>query len=92
LPTTIIELAMRGVAVVASAVGGVPELITPDTGWPLPPEAEAEDYVAALRVALADPSGAAKRAEALQSRAAERHATTAYDAALVRLLDQENLS
>jgi glycosyltransferase involved in cell wall biosynthesis len=92
MPTTIIELAMRGVAVVASAVGGVPELITPDTGWPLPPEAEAEDYVAALRVALADPSGAAKRAEALQSRAAERHATTAYDAALVRLLDQENLS
>jgi glycosyltransferase involved in cell wall biosynthesis len=91
LPTTIIELATRGIAVVASAVGGVPELITPDTGWPMLPEAKAEDYARALRAALADPSGAAERAEALQSRVATRHATAAYDAALARLLDQENV-
>lgn len=89
LPTTIIELAVRGVAVVASAVGGVPELIGPDTGWPVPPEAEAADYAVALRAALADPRGAAERAEALQRRVAERHASVAYDAALARLLDQE---
>jgi glycosyltransferase involved in cell wall biosynthesis len=89
MPTTIIELAMRGVAIVASAVGGVPELVTLDTGWPLPPEATASDYAAALYAALEDPAGAAERAKALQARAAARHDSTAYDAALSALLDQE---
>jgi glycosyltransferase involved in cell wall biosynthesis len=89
MPTTIIELAMRGVAVVASAVGGVPELIMDDTGWPIPPEAGAKDYVAALRAVFADPAGTADRAEALQNLAAARHVTDAYDTAIARLLDQE---
>jgi glycosyltransferase involved in cell wall biosynthesis len=89
LPTTIIELGMRGVAVVASAVGGVTELITSSTGWALLPEANAKDYTVALYAALEDPSGAAARAEALQNRVATRHSTAAYDAALARLLDQE---
>lgn len=86
MPTTLIELATRGVAVVASAVGGVPELIQADCGWLVPPGAGTDDYVKALRHALADPGEAASRAEALQRRVATRYNEQAYDAALDALL------
>ena len=92
MPTTIIELAVRGVAVVASAVSGVPQLIRPDTGWPVPPEAGAGGYVAALRSALGDPEEAVRRAEALQRLVASRHTEEVYDAALnARLVAEEPL-
>jgi glycosyltransferase involved in cell wall biosynthesis len=89
MPTTIIELATRGVAIVASAVGGVPELIQPDTGWPVPAIASVDDYVAALRHALSDPEEAARRAETLQRRVASVHTEAMYDAELARLLGEE---
>jgi glycosyltransferase involved in cell wall biosynthesis len=89
MPTTLIELAARGVAIVASAVGGVPELIQPDTGWPLPPGADAAEYCAALQHALDMPEEAMSRAEALQRRMAARYTEANYDAALSSLVMQE---
>ena len=89
MPTTLIELAARGVAVVASAVGGVPELIEPDCGWPVPPDADAGAYVAALQEALALPEEAARRAEALQRRVAAHYNEAGFDAALHSLLAAE---
>jgi glycosyltransferase involved in cell wall biosynthesis len=89
MPTTIIELATRGVAIIASAVGGVPELITQDTGWPIEAEANAEAYVAALREALSSPEEAMQRAERLQHRVASIYTESVYDAALSELLDAE---
>ncbi len=89
MPITIIELAIRGVPIVASAVGGVPELIQPDTGWPLPADSGAEDYVAALRCALAAPDEAMRRAETLQRRVAGAYTEAAYDASLAALLAAE---
>ena len=82
MPTTLIELATRGVAVVGSAVGGVPELIQPECGWPIQPGAGTDEYVSALQQALSDPPEAATRAEALQRRVAKQYNEAAYDAAL----------
>jgi glycosyltransferase involved in cell wall biosynthesis len=89
MPTTLIELATRGMPVVASAVGGVPELINSDTGWLLPAEAKPEDYVAALRQALASPEEAMRRAEALQNLVASKYTAEVFDAALEGLLEKE---
>jgi len=92
MPTTLIELAARGVPVVASAVGGVPELIRPDTGWPVPPEASTEDYVDALRSALSSPEEALRRAEVLQKRVAGAYSEKVYDCTLDTLLTAEQAS
>jgi glycosyltransferase involved in cell wall biosynthesis len=91
MPTTIIELATRGMVVVASAVGGVPELIRPDTGWPVSHDADADDYVAVLRSALSEPDEAVRRAEMLQHRVASIYSEAVYDSVLDRLLKAEEV-
>jgi glycosyltransferase involved in cell wall biosynthesis/cytochrome c-type biogenesis protein CcmH/NrfG len=92
MPTTLIELATRGVPVVASAVGGVPELIQPETGWPVPEDASLDDYVAALEDALASPKEAVQRAEALQRKVCAIYSEATYDRALDALLMAEESS
>lgn len=92
MPTTLIELATRGVPVVASAVGGVPELIRADSGWPVPIGASTEDYVDALRSALSCPEEALRRAEILQQRVADVYSETVYDRTLDTLLAAEKTS
>lgn len=89
MPTTIIELATRGVGVVASAVGGVPELITPETGWPVAEGATADIYAHVIRQALADPQEVARRAEALQERVGRLYNAQRYDADLLALLNED---
>jgi glycosyltransferase involved in cell wall biosynthesis len=54
IPTILIELAALGVPIVASAVGGVPEVIDETTGWPLDETATAEDYARAINAMLVD--------------------------------------
>jgi glycosyltransferase involved in cell wall biosynthesis len=92
MPTTLIELAVRGVPVVASAVGGVSELIDSNTGWPIPADALAETYAEALRDVLASPADALRRAEALQRRVADVYTEVVYDAALETLLSAEDVT
>lgn len=82
LPTTLIELGMLGMPVVASAVGGVPELIDASTGWPVSPEAKVEDYKAALLEMLKDPDERRRRALALQKRVKVQHSLDSYCNAL----------
>lgn len=89
MPTLIIELAVRGVPIVASAVGGVPELIDETTGYPIAADAEYDVYVAALRKAISDPADRVERAERLQAKALERHSRTAYIARLEQILRKE---
>ena len=88
LPTILIEIAARGMPVVASAVGGVPELITPRTGWPVPADASAEDYVRALREMLAAPKARLARGQALLDLARSRHSAAQYRRQLDTILDQ----
>jgi len=82
LPTILIECAAMGMPIVASAVGGVPELIDTQTGWPVTDVDTPEAYVTALRAMLADPDARRSRATALQARARQRHSPEAFRAAL----------
>lgn len=88
LPTILIELGARGMPIVASAVGGVPELIRQDTGWPIDDVQDVSAYVSALREAIANPAERIRRADALQTLVAARHSATAYDAALSAVLSK----
>lgn len=89
LPTILIELGALGMPVVASAVGGVPELIDGTTGWSVDENAEVDDYVDAINDMLQDSDERVKRAGALQQRVATRHNRQAYLDRLRGLIEQE---
>lgn len=78
LPTILIEMGSRGMPVVASAVGGVPELIDETTGWPVADTGSVEDYVATLREMLGDPTSRESRSGRLRHRVSRRHNREAY--------------
>ncbi len=86
LPTILIELGAMGMPIVASAVGGVPELIDIRTGWPVDPDAGLAGYEAALRSMLADPGARQERAAALQRRIAAQHDGTTYGRAVAEIM------
>jgi glycosyltransferase involved in cell wall biosynthesis len=78
LPTILIEIAALGVPITASAVGGVPELIDDDTGWPVRDASDMDAYVTALREMLKDSDLRIGKAKALQARVRARHTKAAY--------------
>ncbi len=71
-PVVIAEAMAAGRPVVATAVGGVPYMITPGrTGWLVPPE-DVNVLAATLQDALADPSRALKMGELARTEARQR--------------------
>ncbi len=78
LPTVLIECAQLGLPVVASLVGGVGELITQESGWPVAEVEDVDAYVEAIRAMLADPQEKLRRARNLQAAARERHTAAMY--------------
>jgi glycosyltransferase involved in cell wall biosynthesis len=82
MPTILIELAAMGVPMVASAVGGVAELIDETTGWPMHEGATSEDYAKEVEQMIASPQERVVRASALQMRVRKQHSREAYRAAL----------
>lgn len=54
LPIILIDVASRGIPIVASAVGGVGDLITPQTGWPIDDYANPDAYCKAISTLLSD--------------------------------------
>lgn len=88
IPTILIELGSMGLPIVASAAGGVPELIDETTGWCVPHDAPAEAYAEAIEEMLADPDERVRRAAALQQRVCQRHSREAYSATLGELSGQ----
>lgn len=68
VPTLLLEVAMSGVPIVGSLVGGTGEVLSEDDAWPI---AEIDDpgrYVEAIREVLADRQAARERALALRER------------------------
>jgi glycosyltransferase involved in cell wall biosynthesis len=92
LPTILIELGARGVPIVASAVGGVPELIDEACGWPVPGDAGREAYVAALRDLLAHPQTRHARAAQLQRKIAAQHGWAGYAEAFARIVRDHQMA
>jgi teichuronic acid biosynthesis glycosyltransferase TuaC len=65
MPTVLVEAGAAGLPVIATAVGGIPELLHDERGWVVPPK----DTVAlgeAMRTVLRHPAEAARRAERLR--------------------------
>jgi glycosyltransferase involved in cell wall biosynthesis len=82
LPNALLAAARSGLPIVASAVGGVGELVSPETGWPIAADADPAHYAATLRRIREDPSDVARRTACMTQRLAERHSWAAFLAAL----------
>ena len=79
-PYSALEAMAAGVPVVASRLGGLPELIEPSR---CVPPGDAEALARRLRALWDDPALRRSEGEALRARAAERHSEQAYSALLL---------
>jgi glycosyltransferase involved in cell wall biosynthesis len=77
VPSQLLEVAMTGVPMVGTLVGGTGEVML-DGAWPVPLEAGADAYEAAIRAVLADPQQARRRALALRDRLLRERTLEAY--------------
>lgn len=76
LPTVLVEAGAAGVPIIASAVGGIPELLASDRGL-LMPEVSTAAIVEAIATIRADPATANARAERLRSFVVQEYDATA---------------
>ncbi|HET7326695.1 MAG TPA: glycosyltransferase family 4 protein [Nocardioidaceae bacterium] len=68
VPSQLLEVAMTGIPLVGSLVGGTGEVLSEEDAWPVAEDQTAAAYVAAIRAALADPSESRRRALRLRQR------------------------
>ena len=78
VPTVLIDAASRGIATVASRVGGVGDVVTEDTGWPVEDVLDPAAYVAAIERMCADPAEVTRRATNLKRHVEERFSPEVY--------------
>jgi glycosyltransferase involved in cell wall biosynthesis len=87
-PNVVIEAFMRGVPVIATAVGGALELLRGERGFLVPPEDPAA-IAAAVRLVMRDPVAARRRARLGRAYAVKTHAwprvAAAYDSLFLEL-------
>jgi glycosyltransferase involved in cell wall biosynthesis len=88
VPQSLLQAAAAGVPLVASRIGGIPEVVEDGvTGLLVPPEDPAALATAIERV-LADPAGAAARARAARKRCEERFSRETSIGRLLALYDE----
>lgn len=78
LPTTLILAGHAGIPIIATGVGGVPELVTDSTGWLVRDTDAPEPYVRALREVRSAPGEARRRTLAMREKVARQHAWGAF--------------
>jgi glycosyltransferase involved in cell wall biosynthesis/2-polyprenyl-3-methyl-5-hydroxy-6-metoxy-1,4-benzoquinol methylase len=78
LPTSLIAAGSLGLPIVASAVGGVPELVDDDTGWLVRDCSSPDLYINALEDIWKRPLEAVRRAEEMLDRVRCQHSWSAY--------------
>ena len=89
IPNVVLEGAQSGIPIVASAVGGVPEVVTPETGYPVVDTDDPAAYVAAIEQLLSEPAAATRRSALLREQVHELFDADNYRATIARLLDSE---
>ncbi len=82
LPTMIIQLMGAGLPIVTSKAGGISELVTSETGWPVPHDADPESYITEIRQLFIHAEVARNRARAGQALAEQRHSWESFVKAL----------
>lgn len=85
VPLTVLEAMASGVPVVAPLVGGVGEVLTAATGYPVPAFDDEVGYLAAFRAIRDDYPEALRRAAAARELVQQRFSPEAFDAVLERL-------
>lgn len=68
VPSQLLEVAMTGIPIVGSLVGGTGEVLSEDDAWPVSEGDSAAAYATAIRAALADPDESRRRALTLRER------------------------
>jgi glycosyltransferase involved in cell wall biosynthesis len=86
VPSLLLELAMTGVPIVGTRVGGTEEVLGDDDAWPIGEHDGPEPYVAAIRAVLADPTDARKRGQALRERMLRERTPQAFEDAAAGVL------
>lgn len=86
VPSQLLEVAMTGIPIVATLVGGTGEVISTETSWPVPEMASADAYVAAIREVLIDPARARQRAARLRTRLSRERTFADHAVASANLL------
>lgn len=86
VPTILLEVAMTGVPIVGSLVGGTGEVLSEADAWPVAEMDNAEEYVKAIREVLADPAAARRRALELRERLLHERSEAAFAEEVTDLL------
>ena len=90
-PLAVLESYAVGVPVLATDLGGLPELVDDTTGWVVPAE-QPEAMGRALAAALADPAEARVRGTQARRLAEERHEPKAHHAAIAAIYEEAGVS
>lgn len=85
MPNILIEVGALGIPVIAPTVGGVGELVSSQTGYPLPEQPSVDDYEAALRAVNDAPQEATARAERMLALVLTRHSWGSFLKAVERV-------
>jgi glycosyltransferase involved in cell wall biosynthesis len=86
VPSQLLEVAMTGIPLVASQIGGTTEVLSAEDAWPVLDHDDPGAYVAALREVLADPGAARRRAVGLRERMLRERTEAAYDRQVATIL------
>jgi len=78
LPLTLADTALTGIPIVASGVGGIPELVTAETGWCIRDHEVSAPYLAALREIKDNPVIAEQKGDAMRKHVLDTHSWSQY--------------
>jgi len=73
IPTILLDAGIYGVPIIAPTVGGVGELVTNETGYPLEEQASVEDYLVTLKKIKNHPEETAKRGTNMLDLVLQKH-------------------
>lgn len=80
IPTVMLDAASSGIPIIGSVVGGIGEVLTDQTGWPVSDPNDPQQYVNGLLEALFDPAEAERRAQEMLRRLEDHHSWNGFDA------------
>ena len=86
VPSLLLEVAMTGVPIVGTRVGGTEEVLVDDGAWPIAEDEGAEAYVRAIQEVLADRPAARDRARALRDLMLRERTPEAFESHAVDVL------
>ncbi|PTR13973.1 glycosyltransferase involved in cell wall biosynthesis [Nitrosospira sp. Nsp2] len=87
MPNVLLEATLAGLPIVASAVGGVPELINDETGYPVADTESVNAYVSAIRKALSNPEERHNRWGCALELVRKRHTQESFFQQMVEIKD-----